>query len=837
MAEQRRAQDPKPSPPAALRPHILAQGVAGEGSALLVREASGPTEERLLGLRAVLVVRPGIPQAALDAAARAALDEFDLDASASPVERARRALVAVRESLGDSVQCAMLGARQDEAWSARFRAGAIAGRIADSGRRTTLKLPDDAPGVAAAALTRQEIQAARYPAHDGDRYAIAIDQATARRLLKRTDAIDPEADGAAAPKTVEAAGLVVEVRVPLTVPRGAPPLNRETLLSLPVDPIAAAAAQAQARWESSNAERAARIAATVPPKPEGDTSRPAPGTTPYEPIDTAARAVLDARHAAARGTVPPRGSTRAAPPARGERLEQATRVAREAAREAAKARAERGPGAIQAIERSWVERGVDSPSPLRRAVSRAIAAIERRAPWLNPAPTAATLRAVPERSSQTVQQAERSGRRRAATLVLAAILIAGVGGLGALVLSTTSPELDAAAKARAALEQATRSVDEALDPQANLLVNDPDRVKMLLVGAMEGLLVAEAGGVDQATVDALRLRASATLNDLFNVVEVQPIGLFDFAAAGATVDIASIAVGPDGLPYAADSVTGAVYRIDPARGRATVVYQPGFDLAGSRTGQPLIVTSAGPEVLIFDASSNLWRWRPADTGGRGTLVKMRVRDGELWGADVRAIVGFAADPGTGLYRLYVVDPSSRQILRYQPAPDGTGYPASPTGFLITPRALGDVDGIVIDGDLYMSEGGAIARYRGGAKDSWAPADPGDEVLRPAPRYTLLASTGSAQNGVLYAWDTASRRVIAFTKGPSGTMLAQYLIGDVGGPVGEIVGGYVLPAADGGAPTFVWAEATRIRSAVLGTAVDPGPGTSAQPTPDPVIEAP
>ena len=98
-----------------------------------------------------------------------------------------------------------------------------------------------------------------------------------------------------------------------------------------------------------------------------------------------------------------------------------------------------------------------------RRITRAIAAIERRAPWLNPAPTAATLRAVPERSSQTVQQAERSGRRRAATLVLAAILIAGVGGLGALVLSTTSPELDAAAKARAALEQATRSIDEALD--------------------------------------------------------------------------------------------------------------------------------------------------------------------------------------------------------------------------------------------------------------------------------------------------------------------------------------------------------------------------------------
>jgi hypothetical protein len=80
-------------------------------------------------------------------------------------------------------------------------------------------------------------------------------------------------------------------------------------------------------------------------------------------------------------------------------------------------------------------------------------------------------------------------------------------------------------------------------------------------------------------------------------------------------------------------------------------------------------------------------------------------------------------------------------------------------------------------------------------------------------------------------------VIAYSKAMSGAMLAQYIMSDDTGPIGDIVGAYVLPAADGGAPTFVWAEANRVRSAVLGTAVVPEPGASGDPTPDPIIETP
>jgi hypothetical protein len=420
---------------------------------------------------------------------------------------------------------------------------------------------------------------------------------------------------------------------------------------------------------------------------------------------------------------------------------------------------------------------------------------------------------------------------------LAAVLVAGVGGATALVLSGSTPELNAAAQAREALRSAEIGITEALDPQTNLLVNDPARVKSLLLAAVANLNLAEAGGGPLAQIASLRAQATETLNKIFLVNATAPITLFDFQAAGATVEIQAIVQGPDGLPYVIDKVTGAVYRIDAERGRATVVYQPGFDLYGTRTGRALLLTAAGPDLVVFDASSNLWRWRPSDGAGKGTLVKLRVRDGELWGSDVKAIVGFAADPGTGLYRLYVVDPSARQILRYQPAPDGTGYPATPTAYLINPTSLGAITGIAIDGDVYMTSGGVLRRYSGGAPDDWSPAEIGDELLRPLLTPTLVMSAGASRTGITYVWDSSAHRVIAYSKASSGAMLAQYIISDDTDPVGEILGGYILPASDGGAPTFVWAEAGRVRSAVLGKPVTQEPGASIGPTPDPVIETP
>ena len=817
-----------------IHPAVLtaAEPAFGPGWILLARTPKGPSEERVLGTRAVLISFVGATAAQLQKSATETLDLFDRDASASPAERARRALTVAQQRLGQNVAVGLVALSRNEVLVARTSGVAIAARRTTEGRTSTIMLPDDAPGASSRTLERGGISATRLSMSPQDRVAMAITTEEAKRAVKTHTPVS----GALAPLTYPA--VLLEVLLPVhKAPQHTAPVS-DTLMSVPIDPVAAAKINARTRWEEGNLEREARILAAKPTAPKANPDRPDAHTQPYEPIDTAAQAVIDARRPSTRSGAEARARGKSQPPpARDQRTGDAVRAAQGVARAEARLRAEHRIAAEPRVERSWRERAATSTSFWQRALARIANEIERRAPWLTITPSEPTLRAPKSGDEQAEHEVQRARRRRSAAVLLAAVLVAGVGGATALVLSGSTPELNAAAQAREALRSAEIGITEALDPQTNLLVNDPARVKSLLLAAVANLNLAEAGGGPLAQIASLRAQATETLNKIFLVNATAPITLFDFQAAGATVEIQAIVQGPDGLPYVIDKVTGAVYRIDAERGRATVVYQPGFDLYGTRTGRALLLTAAGPDLVVFDASSNLWRWRPSDGAGKGTLVKLRVRDGELWGSDVKAIVGFAADPGTGLYRLYVVDPSARQILRYQPAPDGTGYPATPTAYLINPTSLGAITGIAIDGDVYMTSGGVLRRYSGGAPDDWSPAEIGDELLRPLLTPTLVMSAGASRTGITYVWDSSAHRVIAYSKASSGAMLAQYIISDGADPVGEILGGYILPAADGGAPTFVWAEAGRVRSAVLGKPVTQEPGASVDPTPDPVIETP
>ena len=804
----------------------------GPGWLLLARTPKGPSEERVLGTRAVLISLVGATTAQLQKSANETLDLFDRDGSASPAERARRALTAAQKRLGESVAVGLVALSREEVLVARTSGVAIAARRTTEGRMSTIMLPDEAPGASSRTLERGGISATRLSMSPKDRVALAITSEDAKRAVKAHTPVS----GVLAPLAYPAVLLEVLLPVRKAVQWAAP--DSDTLIDVPTDPVAVAKINARTRWEEGNLEREARIAAARPVVPKADPNRPDAQTRPYEPIDTAAQAVIDARRPSTRSGTEARARGKAQPPpARDQRTSDAVRAAQETARAEARLRAEHRSAAEPRAERSWRERAATSTSFWQRAAARIANEIERRAPWLTATPAEPTLRAATGSNEQAEHEVQRTRRRRSAAILLAAVLVAGVGGATALVLNGSTPELDAAAKAREALRSAEIGIGEALDSQTNLLVNDPERAKSLLLTAVANLNLAESGGGPLARITTLRTEATETLNKIFLVNNTAPIELFDFEAAGATVEIQAIVQGPDGLPYVIDKVTGAVYRIDAERGRATVVYQPGFDLYGTRTGRALLITASGPDLVVFDASSNLWRWRPSDGAGKGTLVKLRVRDGELWGSDVKAIVGFAADPGTGLYRLYVVDPSARQILRYQPAPDGTGYPAAPTAYLINPMSLGTMTGIAIDGDVYMTSGGALRRYSGGAPDEWAPAEIGDELLRPLLTPTVVMSAGASRTGIIYVWDSSARRVIAYSKASSGAMLAQYVIGDQADQIGEILGGYILPASDGGAPTFVWAEAGRVRSAVLGKPITQEPGASVGPTPDPVIETP
>jgi hypothetical protein len=319
------------------------------------------------------------------------------------------------------------------------------------------------------------------------------------------------------------------------------------------------------------------------------------------------------------------------------------------------------------------------------------------------------------------------------------------------------------------------------------------------------------------------------------MLSVNSTQAFSFANVTPAVDLQSLILGPDGAPYVLDAASKSVYRIDLKTGHAVVIAHQGEVVRGIKVDVPLFIATGGPDLLILDAKNDLWRWRPADTTGRGTIVKVIVRNASGWGNDVRGIGTFLRNQAQGLYNLYVVDPSQKNILLYTPALDGS-FPASNTGRLATPQDLSTVDSMLIDGDIYVSENGVLNRYVDGASQGWKPGDPGDEILRGAPKYTLLTTYTARDTGLIYAYDRANERIVAIDK-DTGNIIEQYQLAGNDTSWSDLRGIAVVPGASGAPATIYWIDKTRLMSSTLVAVPTPGPSASPSPgaSPSPSIK--
>ena len=144
-----------------------------------------------------------------------------------------------------------------------------------------------------------------------------------------------------------------------------------------------------------------------------------------------------------------------------------------------------------------------------------------------------------------------------------------------------------------------------------------------------------------------------------------------------------------------------------------------------------------------------------------------------------AIGTYLQDASRGLYKLYVVDPSEQQIHAYSPAADGGGFPAKPEPWLATARDVSGITSLLIDGDLYATEHGLLEKYTSGKDNGWKAKPPGDDLLRPAPTYTLSSGPNlpaDRDKGVIYVYDGPNARIVAIEKASnnsSGAYKAQY----------------------------------------------------------------
>ncbi len=431
-------------------------------------------------------------------------------------------------------------------------------------------------------------------------------------------------------------------------------------------------------------------------------------------------------------------------------------------------------------------------------------------------------------------------QRRAAVALLAFVAVGGALAFGVYAVGGQRQPTEAIKSitaAQQAYDAAAKALSAVSGPGVDLVSDDPKRALELLTIAYDELEKAEKAGYPLSQIIPLRRTASEGLDRLYGVVNVTSTTLFSFPEGETPVALDGLVLGSDGAPYVLDTAARTVWRIDLAAKTAKAVAKTGQKASGTLVADPKLITTGGPDVLILDSKNVLWRWRPADSRGKGTLVRIKVVESASWGDDVRDIATFVANFDAAFYKLYIVDPSEQNIMVLSPANDGSGYPVKPTRRLPTDRPVDGMTDVLIDGDIYVAENGEVARAI--PASGWNAEPPGDIRLRPTSTYTLLASpnradgSSSRRKGLLYAFDATNHRIVAFNKA-DGAYVAQYrLAGDDRAWAGLKGMTVTVPPVETAPAVLWWISATGLHSAPLEAAPD---GSSASPSPSASAEA-
>ncbi|HEX7491566.1 MAG TPA: hypothetical protein VF337_07660 [Candidatus Limnocylindrales bacterium] len=428
----------------------------------------------------------------------------------------------------------------------------------------------------------------------------------------------------------------------------------------------------------------------------------------------------------------------------------------------------------------------------------------------------------------------RERQQRAAVAVIGLLAVLGLVGTSMWFLSgatrqDTSTQQQTAQQAYA---KAQADIDTVEGHGRDLVSTDPKLAYQYLTDAYTQLGVASDNGYEPTQLTDSLTKVVADLNRYFHVTTVNPKTVLSFA----TDDLEGLVLGPDGAAYVLDTTTSTVYRVNldtGARVPVVKVDQPSQDGRGL-VGAPKLMTTGGGDILILDAFNSLWRWHPApgDKTGRGSLLKVFIQDNVTWGVGPRAMGTFVVNAAQNQYNFYIVVPSQNQIMKYTPATDGSGYPTDGrVPYLTVPQDVGSLSDFYIDGNIYLVDHGKVTRYNlGQAVTGWKPDLPGDELLRQAPKYTLIAADSLDQGtGIFYAYDNLNQRIVAFKK-IDGTIVGQYMAPATTPWFTNVAGMFIVPAGGtttvtagtsvqttttgGTAPTLYWIEGGSLMSAVL-----------------------
>jgi hypothetical protein len=172
------------------------------------------------------------------------------------------------------------------------------------------------------------------------------------------------------------------------------------------------------------------------------------------------------------------------------------------------------------------------------------------------------------------------------------------------------------------------------------------------------------------------------------------------------------------------------------------------------------------------------------------------------------------------YNFYIVVPSQKRILKYQPATDGSGFPtAGRARYLNVDQDVSSVDDMYVDGKVYLVDKGVVTQYElGQAVRGWTVDPPPDTTgttpIRAAPHYTRLTADNPADDqGTFYAYDVTGQRIVAFKK-IDGTIVGQYMVPPTTNWFTNLKGMFVTTGTGGINPTLYWVESGSLMSASL-----------------------
>ena len=443
----------------------------------------------------------------------------------------------------------------------------------------------------------------------------------------------------------------------------------------------------------------------------------------------------------------------------------------------------------------------------------------------------------PASKKVTTASSRMETQRRAAVALLSFVTLVGVLAVGIYFIGGNKGKPGEAIRSISAAQQEFEAAQAAMAKVSgagvDLIADDPNQALQLLRSAYDQLGKAQADGYPAVQLDPLRATVVAGLDRLYGVAKVASSDVFDFPASAGAVHLAAVVRGRDGAPYVLDTGTKTVWRIDLVKKTATPILKSGQKTSFGKVADPKILTTGGPDVLILDSKNALWRWRPLLNSGKGTLVKINIPASATWGTDIGVLATFVSNFSAAFYKLYVVDPSEQNIMVYSPNSDGSGYTSAPNRRLPADRAVDGISSLLIDGDIYATETGAVERLI--PVGGWKPATLPDADVRPTSTFTAVVSPNNADGsytkgtGTLYAWDSTNDRVVAFAKA-DGKYVAQYQSAEGASGWSDLQGFTILPTSSADVPPSMWwVSSTGFHSALL-EAVNTAPSASSSPSP-------